>query len=167
MAAKVTERAVNSTAPAAEVPPEVPPVMASTSRAPLGPHLAIRSELVKLRTYHELVALVPSIGETFYKTAYTGKERAEVYQKFYKNTDMNYKPPKISEAASQSAKKSETNLYNIQAGLAQITRPLDTMAHSIISKGEITDDEPNSCVHQHNKKSARRPGLADHADAYR
>ncbi|OMH79412.1 hypothetical protein AX774_g7169, partial [Zancudomyces culisetae] len=95
MAAKVTERAENSTAPPAEVPPEVPPVMASTSRAPLGPHLAIRSEPVELRTYHELVAFVPSIGENFYKTAYTGKERAEVYQKFYKNTDMNYKPPKI------------------------------------------------------------------------
>ncbi|OMH80306.1 hypothetical protein AX774_g6269 [Zancudomyces culisetae] len=139
--AKVTALASTSKVPPAGAPPPMAPaVMASTSKVPLGPHVRARKQPIELEAYQELIAFIPSIEENFYKTGYTEQQRVEVYQKFLKNKAMKYKPPEINDEAGQAVKESEANLYNIQVGLAQITRPIDTMAHNIISKGEMTDE---------------------------
>ncbi|OMJ07716.1 hypothetical protein AYI69_g11349 [Smittium culicis] len=78
-------------------------------------HISASIPATVLNVYSELVSLIPSKSEDFYRTMLTDEEKKEAIYGCPKSSKVCYNPPPINEAAPGSVKKADAALYAIQS----------------------------------------------------
>ncbi|OMJ12382.1 hypothetical protein AYI69_g9421 [Smittium culicis] len=91
-----------------------------------------------LQAYPRLMEVLPSIEVDFFRSPLSDEEKRDIVQSSPRTVDMIYTPPPINDAATAPIKKLDTAYYNVQAFLAQDTRPVDYYMHQLLQ------DEPEA-----------------------
>ncbi|KAF9994606.1 hypothetical protein BGZ80_007765, partial [Entomortierella chlamydospora] len=110
------------------------------------PDVVPKRDASTLHPYEELVDCIPSIvGSSFYNSRIPENEKIYDISDFYLNDTMSYTAPPLSRISSllnlpKGTQIMDKELATIQGMLAQITRPIDTLAHELVKSGN-TDNE--------------------------
>ncbi|PVU91781.1 hypothetical protein BB561_004212 [Smittium simulii] len=109
-------------------------------------HVIPRVQAADLMIYPELREAIPSMEDAFFRSPFTEEEKKEIIYSCPRTSGMNYSPPPINEVASGNIKKTDNLLYNIQASLANGTRPIDYLIHRRIQENPDVNINKDSLI---------------------
>ncbi|PVU88724.1 hypothetical protein BB561_005727 [Smittium simulii] len=110
------------------------------------PHISTNMPATYLDVYPKLAEALPTIEDNFFCLPLTDKERKEAIFSYPKISKMKYLTPVVNETASTTAKRADSVLYNLQATLANITKPIDLFVHQKLLKNPEISNEDNLTV---------------------
>ncbi|OMH84369.1 hypothetical protein AX774_g2108, partial [Zancudomyces culisetae] len=86
-----------------------------------------------LKLYPELRHAITSMDKDFFKSQLSETDRRTFYASCPRNEGMEYTPPSLPDMGqSQSARRQDAVLYDLQYKLSGITRPIDYFIHQCI-----------------------------------
>ncbi|KAG0285248.1 hypothetical protein BGZ98_005587, partial [Dissophora globulifera] len=93
---------------------------------------------------HE-IELCPELGgeQDFFQGGLPSEEWVDKLRQHPKNTRFSYDPPALPAVfqCSDMLRAGDTRLTKIQLDLANLTRPIDTLLHQVLSADDISEDE--------------------------
>ncbi|ORE00841.1 hypothetical protein BCV72DRAFT_237363, partial [Rhizopus microsporus var. microsporus] len=107
--------------------------MASNPLFQADPNVTIRAPGSDFIPSEPMLEQCPYIQEDFFKSPLPEADRRRFLFECPKNSLRNYDPPKLNKVRlSSTAKQHDTQLYNIQYRLSDITRPLDWYTYQLL-----------------------------------
>ncbi|OMH78415.1 hypothetical protein AX774_g8197 [Zancudomyces culisetae] len=92
-----------------------------------------RPSTYDLKLYPELRHAITSMDKDFFKSQLSETDRRTFYASCPRNEGMEYTPPSLPDMGqSQSARRQDAALYDLQYKLSGITRPIDNFIHQCI-----------------------------------
>ncbi|PVU94468.1 hypothetical protein BB561_002529 [Smittium simulii] len=115
---------------------------------------ALTNKVNELYIWHsnlnqKLAEILQTIEKNFFCLPLTDKERKDALFSCPKSSTMKYLSPSVNETASTAAKRADPVFYNLQATLANITRPIYLFVHKKLLNNPEISNENNNIVFAH------------------
>jgi hypothetical protein len=100
------------------------------------PAVVPRSPDLDFHPYDDFRKALPSMDKDFFRNPLSEADRRRYLSQCPRNMERNYQPPVLNQVSiSNSAKRMDSQLADIQYRLSGITRPLDFLLHKSITAG--------------------------------